>query len=412
MPRQLIFKHPRSSFWYARIKNPTGKWVNKSTGKTNAKEAADEARRLEKEYEHARRTNNQSYAELVENFFQKAKRGAIDDRDARLAIAEAYKISTGLKLPAATAKEFFTRWIDNKFKEVSPSTAKRYQELTERFVLFLGEKASQELALITKADVSAFRDAISKDLSTGTVNLTVKVLRSAFSDAWRDGLVQDNPAKRIKLSKGRRDAIERRPFTLPELKRILTAANDEWKGLITFGLLTGQRLGDLATLTWQNIHEWETDAPELRFATDKTGRRQSIPLSSPLIAYLETIAGDNPRAPLFPEAYKIASKGDTGGRLSKQFYDILVAAGLAKERSTAKQKDGRSARRELSEISFHSLRHTATTLLKAAGVSDALAQEFVGHNSKAMSVHYTHIESAQMRTAANKLAKKFSGLLK
>jgi integrase len=32
-------------------------------------------------------------------------------------------------------------------------------------------------------------------------------------------------------------------------------------------------------------------------------------------------------------------------------------------------------------LPFHSLRHTATTLLKSAGVSDAVAREFIGHDS-------------------------------
>ena len=35
--------------------------------------------------------------------------------------------------------------------------------------------------------------------------------------------------------------------------------------------------------------------------------------------------------------------------------------------------------RETSKISFHSLRHTTTSLRKNAGVSPAIAEEFVGH---------------------------------
>jgi integrase len=43
---------------------------------------------------------------------------------------------------------------------------------------------------------------------------------------------------------------------------------------------------------------------------------------------------------------------------------------------------------EVSEISFHSLRHSAVTLLKAAGVSDFIAREIVGHDSAAVSRQY------------------------
>jgi len=42
------------------------------------------------------------------------------------------------------------------------------------------------------------------------------------------------------------------------------------------------------------------------------------------------------------------------------------------EATSVPNEKGRNASREQNEISFHSLRHTATTLLKAAGVSDAV----------------------------------------
>jgi integrase len=64
---------------------------------------------------------------------------------------------------------------------------------------------------------------------------------------------------------------------------------------------------------------------------------------------------------------------------------------------------GRNVSREQNEISFQSLRHTATTLLKSAGVSDAVAREFIGHDSPTVSQQYTHIPTDTLRQAANKL---------
>jgi integrase len=57
----------------------------------------------------------------------------------------------------------------------------------------------------------------------------------------------------------------------------------------------------------------------------------------------------------------------------------------------------------VSEISFHSLRHTNVSLLKNAGVSDAVAQDLVGHESAEVSRLYTHIEDKTKRRAVNKL---------
>ena len=52
---------------------------------------------------------------------------------------------------------------------------------------------------------------------------------------------------------------------------------------------------------------------------------------------------------------------------------------------------------------FHSLRHRATSLLKSAGVSDAVAMEFIGHDSKSVSRQYTHIPTEMLKQAAAKM---------
>ena len=42
-------------------------------------------------------------------------------------------------------------------------------------------------------------------------------------------------------------------------------------------------------------------------------------------------------------------------------------------------------------------------MLKNAGVSDVVAREIVGHESPAVSNHYTHIETATVRVAIGML---------
>ena len=64
---------------------------------------------------------------------------------------------------------------------------------------------------------------------------------------------------------------------------------------------------------------------------------------------------------------------------------------------------GRNGRRERAALSFHCLRHTATSLLKSAGVGEAVARDIIGHESPEISRHYTHIEDDTKRDAVNKL---------
>ena len=61
---------------------------------------------------------------------------------------------------------------------------------------------------------------------------------------------------------------------------------------------------------------------------------------------------------------------------------------------------GRGARRSQGEVSFHSLRHTAVSLLKDAGIPEAVVIEMVGHDSEQMSAHYTHVGREALEKAA------------
>jgi integrase len=117
------------------------------------------------------------------------------------------------------------------------------------------------------------------------------------------------------------------------------------------------------------------------------------------MAHIESLpVGDDPKAPLHPQANAAASRNNA--TLSRQFGELLTSIGL-REGSTShdakKDGNGRASRRGVSELSFHSLRHTATSLMKNAGISPAIVQDIIGHESAEISAHYTHIEhSAKM----------------
>jgi len=82
---------------------------------------------------------------------------------------------------------------------------------------------------------------------------------------------------------------------------------------------------------------------------------------------------------------------------------VLADAGLAEppnKRSTGK---GRHAAREVSELSFHCLRHAFVSILKSTGASQAVAMALAGHETKAISQRYTTLDDATLRAAINKL---------
>ncbi len=344
-------------------------------------------------------------AQRIANKFEDASReagaGRFTESRARKAIADIFSIANPDPLPSTAADVFLHSWLKRKELEAGEKTHAKYVSVISQFRGRLGAKAKRDISSITAADITRFRDDLAKRVTVGTVNVALKILRSAFGQARRDGLVDVNEAERVTALK-RRDRFERRPFTLPELKRILAVASDEWRGMILFALYTGARLGDIADLTWNNL---DTGRQEIRFVTGKTGRRQILPIAPPLLRYIvESLpASDDPNAPLFSRIHATHQRHTHAGNLSNEFFNILVAAGLAKKKTHKATGKGRGAKREQNEVSFHSLRHTATSLLKNAGVSEAVAQEFIGHDSASVSRSYTHIETETLRHAAAKL---------
>jgi integrase len=339
----------------------------------------------------------------------KARNGLLNEDSARAIIAQGVSdvllTASAEALPSASIKSWGQTWMAAKAIETEESTQARYRRVIERFTDFLGHaKAKRDLTTLQASDVARFRDREAKELSRSTANIGIKVLRVCLGEAVHRGLLTVNPAVRVKLLKSSGES-KRRAFTLAEIKRILKACADdvEWRGLILFGLYLGQRLGDLAKLTWRAV---DPHTGEIAFTARKTGRRIVLPLVQPLPNYLSTLpASDNPDAPIFPNAARVKRTGT----LSNQFREILVEAGLVEPQPWGHRKKpdstgkGRTGAREMSEISFHSLRHSAVTMLKAAGVSDFIAREIVGHESAAVSRQYTHLTTDDKRAAMQRL---------
>lgn len=369
---------PDSKNWIACFTDETGRRLQRSTGTINRKDAE----RIAYQYEEvARRMKTEAQIRRV--------------------MSDLYQDISGSPLPSGSIRKFLEAWIDRKRVENAERTRERYQSVVTKFIEHLGSKAELDLSYLSAADVLAFRDSLLKRVGSGTVNHNLKILGVALNQAKREGLIGVNPASQVMRIKRRTDEVDRRAFTLPELELILEMADPEWRGMIAFGLYTGQRLGDIARLTWNNI---DMVRQEIRLLTGKTRRRMVLPIAAPLLSYVASLpSSDNPEQPLFPKLHAIITRQNRAGTLSNQFYALLVKAGVASARTHRGTGKGRATKRQGSEISFHSLRHTATSLLKNAGVSDAVAKELIGHESSAISRHYTHIETSTLREAVQKL---------
>lgn len=375
----------RSPFWFACYTDADGARTQRSTKQSDRKRA-------------------QAIANAWEKAAKLASERRLGEAQARKVLSDIYEVTSGEALASATARDFLSKWPERKKDSISHRTWQAYTQVARDFIESLGVRADRDISQISRFDVVKYRDKVAAATTSANANKLLKYLRVGLGLAWKEGLAQDNPAAKVdRLARRDGEGVDRRPFTLPELRTILKHANTEWKGIILFGFYTGQRLADIGSLLWSNL---DTEHGVIRLVTSKRGRRMEIPIAATLMEHIQSMAApDEPDAPLFPKAYPIATSEKGDSRLSHQFYEVLVAASLAKPRTKEATGMGRSRRRTPNEITFHSLRHTATSLLKNAGVSEAIAMDIIGHDSKAISRHYTHIDDNAKRKALGKLPK-------
>lgn len=364
-----LWKHPQSKYFTACWTDGSGRRLKRSTKTTDKRTAEKLAVQFEEE--------------------SRSKRTA---KQARRVLADIYRRLSGEEMPVVTVREYFTGYVERKRPEISPASLDYYNGHSRRFLNWLGARADSDIAEITKSEIAGYRNHAATIAGPRTTNNTLKAIKTFFAAARKDGYLIDDPAADVDTVRDRSEST-RRPFTLDELRALLAVADAEWRSMILFGLYTGQRLGDVATLTWQNL---DIARDEIRLTTRKTGRRQTLPLAAPLRAHIATLpAGDDPRVPLHAKAAAIVARTGRSGVLSKEFALLLTAAGL---RADTAPEEGNA--RVKHELSFHSLRHTATSLLKTAGIPQSVVMDYIGHDSAGVSHGYTHTGREALEKAA------------
>jgi integrase len=79
--------------------------------------------------------------------------------------------------------------------------------------------------------------------------------------------------------------------------------------------------------------------------------------------------------------------------------------GFVPKRDHKSKGKGRNSKRAQNKYGFHSFRGTATSWLKNAGVSEAVAMDIIGHDSRAISQVYTRIDLKVKHAAVKKMAR-------
>jgi integrase len=297
-------------------------------------------------------------------------------------------------------RAFCQEWLEERGPSVSASTKKFYRKTVEKLLEYFAKRSDQPIAEVTYNDLVNFRNQLAKQVGSSTVNHDLIAVKMIFKDARRLKRITEDPAEFLKPVREFDDPSQekRRPFTIEELKTLLAAADPEWQSMIKCGLYTGARLGDIAVLRWSNV---DLERGELKITARKTRKLILLPIVGPFAAHIENLpSSDDPQEFLHPRAAEIFSRTNRSASLSRLFGDLLEQAGLRSVKVRSTRTATSSDRHRSNALSFHSLRHTAVSLLKDAGIPQAVVQAVAGHTTEKMSALYTHVGREALERAA------------
>ena len=265
-----------------------------------------------------------------------------------------------------------------------PKTYKgEFQHVRDWINPVIGNKSIKD---IDADDLNKIRIALSKaGRSKRTAQHVLSTVRIVWNHAKSRELVSgDCPVKSIKL--GRIDNARIRFLKPEEIQNLLDeVASRDMKAhnLTVAAVNTGARLGELTALTWGNVN---IEDRTLTFVHTKTGKPRTVPMTDGLFNVMTQIKQSGPGYLVFTNR-----KGEKWKEQPWAFRQAVKDLGF---------NEGRPDRKE--HITFHSLRHTAASLMLASGVDVRTLQELFGWSTLQMLQRYTHATNkAKTRAVTN-----------
>ncbi|WP_448806915.1 tyrosine-type recombinase/integrase [Akkermansia sp.] len=384
----------RGNKWIAVVRSLDGKELRKTTGIDVVPKAL-----MPGANKRAGMAQNEARARLVAEEMEKEVRYGVFDLEKVKAIAGESAAALKAGRNGVSVGKFLLGWLESRRNR--RGAVERDGVAVRRFLDFLGDGRNMVLTAVNKGMAKSFVERELERVSAGTVIRYVSTLSGAFNVAVDREFIPRNPFRGAMPSKADHQAEKqlRGAFTIDEVKTILDRFPGEWPDMVRVCLYTGgQRLGDIATLKWSQI---DLEHCFLFMTTEKTRRRMNKPIIEPLRDVLERRLACRVNEFVFPlAAMKHAQAGGRSDKLSTDFTSLLRRHGIVEDTP----EDVKGDRHKLASKSFHSLRATAVTVLRLAGVPADLCRYIVGHDSEEIERVYFRPDAADVQDAMSRIA--------
>ena len=288
------------------------------------------------------------------------------ERDRVLGVKEASDISTA---------DLLARYKRHQKSRLRSTTFERLDGILDTLKASLPERAKD----ITRKTVADYISSRSEDVSAGTIQKEIAVVKHSLRLAVEWELLNNNPAQGARLPKLPQGRT--RYLSPTELKSVLETAPEWMRAPIALAAFTGMRRGELLSLRWADV---DLEGHRIYLRETKNGSLRVLPLNSLAVRVLESLPRGLPG--------DLVLVGVDGQRLSVYTRRLFERLGIA-------------------DASFHSLRHTAASWLVMQGADLYAVGQVLGHRTPRMTQRYAHLSSQYMAGAVGKLDSVFGEVM-
>ncbi len=270
---------------------------------------------------------------------------------------------------STTLAEALDRYLREITPTKKPSTQSR--ETIRARVITEIPLARRSLASIKGSDIATFiRGRQAEGLGANAIRLDLALLSHVFTvagSAW--GMESlGNPVKRIRGQRPKLPGGRTRRLVDDEHRRLVEAASKDQGGmigpLIIWAIETAMRRGEIAAMRWDHL---DRRARVLLIPETKNGTPRRVPLSTAALGVLDGL-------PRRIDGRVWAMRPDS---ISQAFERVCKAAGI----------EG---------LTFHDLRHEATSRLFEKGLGLMEVASITGHKTMQMLKRYTHLRAEDL----------------
>jgi len=231
--------------------------------------------------------------------------------------------------------------------------------------------STRPLAGIRSSDLAVWRDSRLKEVSSSTVNREMNLISHVFTICIKEWGMASllNPVSQIR--RPRNPESRERRLQFEELEKILEHTDSKILGpVVLFALETGMRRGEIAAMRWDHV---DVKKRVLLIPETKTGKSRTVPLTA--------------------EALRILN--DLLRRLDGFVWNMTDPHMMTRAFERACKRAG------IEDLTFHDLRHEATSRFFEKGLNPMQVAAITGHKTLQMLKRYTHLKAEDLAQLLN-----------